>query len=97
LGSVSLRTRRESDPVEPLTHVLCFDFNTQYSGLLTQMFSFMVQFENTHPNRCFPASSFVTLERRHDVEKIDERKMHCDIDSGCRWMVKSFAHVMLPF
>jgi hypothetical protein len=37
--------------------------------------------------------SFVILERRHDVEKIDERKMHPDLDSDHWEMVKSFAHV----
>ncbi len=56
LGSVPLRTRRKSDPVEPLTHVLCFDFNTQNSGMLTQMFSFIVQFENAPPEPMFPGS-----------------------------------------
>ena len=56
LGSVPLRTRRKSDPIKPLTHVLCFDFNTQNSGMLTRMFSFIVQFENTPPEPMFPGS-----------------------------------------
>jgi hypothetical protein len=56
LGNVPLRTRRKSDPVEPLTHVLCFDFNTQNSGMLTQMFSFLIQFEHTPPQPMFPGS-----------------------------------------
>ena len=56
LGSVPLRTRRKSDPVEPLTDVLCFDFKTQNSGMLTQMFSFIIQFENTPPEPMFPGS-----------------------------------------
>jgi hypothetical protein len=56
LGSVPLRTRRKSGPVEPLTHVLCFDFNTQNRGMLTRMFSFIVQFENTPPEPMFPGS-----------------------------------------
>jgi hypothetical protein len=56
LGSVPLRTRRKSDPVDPITHVLCFDFNTQNSGMLTQMFSFIIQFENTPPEPMFPGS-----------------------------------------
>jgi len=33
-----------------------FDFNTQNSGMLTQMFSFIVQFENTPPEPMFPGS-----------------------------------------
>jgi hypothetical protein len=56
LGSVPLRTRKKSDPVEPLAHILCFDFTTQNSGMLDQMFSFIVQFENTLPQPMFPGS-----------------------------------------
>ena len=56
LGGVPLRTRKKSDPVQPATHILCFDFNTQNSGMLTQMFSFIIQFENTPPQPMFPGS-----------------------------------------
>jgi hypothetical protein len=56
LGSVPLRTRRKSDPVEPLTHVLCFDFTTQNSVMLNQMFSFIIQFENSPLEPMFPGS-----------------------------------------
>jgi hypothetical protein len=56
LGTVPLRTRKKSDPVEPVTYILCFDFTTQNSGMLTQMFSFIIQFENTPPEPMFPGS-----------------------------------------
>jgi len=56
LGSVSLRTRKRSDPVEPLTDVLCFDFTTQNSAMLNQMFSFIIQFENSPLEPMFPGS-----------------------------------------
>jgi hypothetical protein len=56
LGSVPLRTRKKSDPVEPVTHVLCFDFTTQNSGMLNQMFSFTIQFENRPLEPMFPGS-----------------------------------------
>ena len=56
LGSVSLRTRKRSDPVEPITDVLCFDFTTQNSVMLNQMFSFIIQFENSPLEPMFPGS-----------------------------------------
>jgi hypothetical protein len=56
LGSIPLKARKKSDPVEPATHVLCFDFTTQNSGMLAQMFSFIIQFENTPLEPMFPGS-----------------------------------------
>jgi hypothetical protein len=55
-GSVPLRTKKNSDPVAPLTHVLCFDFTTQNSGVVNQMFSFIIQFENSPLQPMFPGS-----------------------------------------
>jgi hypothetical protein len=55
-GTVPLRTRKKSDLVEPVTHILCFDFNTQNSGMLTRMLSFIVQFENSPLEPMFPGS-----------------------------------------
>jgi hypothetical protein len=54
LGNIPLRARKKSEPVEPVTHVLCFDFTTQNSGMLTQMFSFIIQFENSPLEPMFP-------------------------------------------
>jgi hypothetical protein len=56
LNSVPLRTRKKSDPVEPVTHILCFDLTSQNSGMLNQMFSFIIQFENTPLEPMFPGS-----------------------------------------
>jgi hypothetical protein len=56
LGSVPLRTRKKSDPVEPVTHILCFDFTTQNRGMLNQMFSFIIQFENSPLEPMFPGN-----------------------------------------
>ena len=55
-GTVPLKTRKTSDLVEPVTHILCFDFNTQNGGMLTRMFSFIVQFENSPLEPMFPGS-----------------------------------------
>jgi hypothetical protein len=46
LGSIPAKRRKSSDPVGPVSHVLCFDFTTQNSDLLNLMFSFIVQFDN---------------------------------------------------
>src|ERR1700733_3633523 len=46
LGSAPAKRRRKSEPVGPITHVLCFDFTTQNSDLLNLMFSFVVQFDD---------------------------------------------------
>ena len=56
LGSIPLKTRKRSDPVEPVTHILCFDFTTQNDGTLTEMFSFIIQFENSPLEPMFPGS-----------------------------------------
>jgi hypothetical protein len=56
LGSIPLKTRKRSDPVEPATHILCFDFTTQNGGALTEMFSFIIQFENSPLEPMFPGS-----------------------------------------
>jgi len=46
LGSILAKRRKRSDPVGPVSHVLCFDFTTQNGDLLNLMFSFVVQFDN---------------------------------------------------
>jgi hypothetical protein len=56
LGNIPLKARKKSDPVEPVTHILCFDFTTQNTGMLTQMFSFIIQFENSPLEPMFPGS-----------------------------------------
>lgn len=56
LGNAPAKTRKKSDRVEPVTHVVCFDFTTQNSEKLTQMFSFIIQFDNAPVEPMFPAS-----------------------------------------
>jgi hypothetical protein len=56
LGNVPVKTRKKSDPVEPVTHVVCFDFTTQNGGMLTEMFSFIIQFNKAQPEPMFPGS-----------------------------------------
>jgi hypothetical protein len=56
LGSIPVKRRKKSEPVEPLSRVLCFDFTTENSGLLNLMFSFIIQFDNEPPEPLFPGS-----------------------------------------
>jgi hypothetical protein len=56
LASIPLKTRKRSDAVDPGTHVLCFDFTTQNGGTLPEMFSFIIQFENSPLVPMFPGS-----------------------------------------
>ena len=56
LGNIPVKSRRRSDPATPVTHVVCFDFTTQNGGMLTQMFSFIIQFDNAQPQPMFPSS-----------------------------------------
>jgi hypothetical protein len=54
LGSILAKRRRKSEPVGPISHVLCFDFTTQNSDLLNLMFSFVVQFDDSPLEPMFP-------------------------------------------
>jgi len=56
LGNALAKRRKKSDPVEPVTHVVCFDFTTQNAEKLTQMFSFIIQFDNAQLQPMFPRS-----------------------------------------
>jgi hypothetical protein len=56
LGNIPVKSRRRSDPAEPVTHVVCFDFNTQNGGMLAQMFSFIIQFDNAQLQPMFPSN-----------------------------------------
>ena len=56
LGNVPVKTRKKSDPAEPVTHVVCFDFTTQNGGMLTEMFSFIIQFNKAQLEPIFPSS-----------------------------------------
>jgi hypothetical protein len=56
LGNVPAKTNKKSDPTEPVTHVVCIDFTTKDDGLPTQMFSFIIQFENGRLEPFFPGN-----------------------------------------
>jgi hypothetical protein len=57
LASIPVKARKkDSKSIGPISHVLCFDFTTQNSDLLNQMFSFIVQFDNDPLTPMFPAS-----------------------------------------
>jgi hypothetical protein len=57
LAAIPVKARKnDSRPVSPISHVLCFDFTTQNSGLLNLMFSFIVQFGNDPLTPMFPAA-----------------------------------------
>jgi hypothetical protein len=55
-GNISVKSHRRSDPAEPVTHVVCFDFNTQNGGMLAEMFSFIIQFDNAQLQPMFPSN-----------------------------------------
>jgi hypothetical protein len=55
-GNIESKKHRKSEPIDPVTHVVCIDFTTQDSGLTTQMFWFMIQFENGSLEQFFPGN-----------------------------------------
>jgi hypothetical protein len=56
LGNTPAKTQKKSDPTEPVAHVVCIDFTTKDDGLPTQMFSFIIQFENGRLEPFFPGN-----------------------------------------
>ncbi|MGD0443330.1 MAG: hypothetical protein ABSA39_05275 [Edaphobacter sp.] len=62
LGNTPVKSHKRSDPAEPVTHVVCFDFTTQNGGMLSEMFSFIIQFDNSQPQPMFPSSVVRTTE-----------------------------------
>jgi hypothetical protein len=62
LGNVPAKAHKKSDPTEPVTHVVCIDFTTQDSGLPTQMFSFIIQFDNGPLVPFFPGNVIRSLD-----------------------------------
>ena len=62
LGNIPVKSRRRSDPADPVTHVVCFDFNTQNGGVLAQMFSYIIQFDNAALQPMFPGIVIRTTE-----------------------------------
>jgi hypothetical protein len=62
LSNISIKSRRKSHPAEPVTHVVCFDFTTQNGGMLAQMFSFIIQFDNAQLQPMFPSGVIRSTE-----------------------------------
>jgi hypothetical protein len=56
LGNIESKKHKKSELIDPVTHVVCIDFTTQDSGPPTQMFWFMIQFENASLEPFFPGS-----------------------------------------
>jgi hypothetical protein len=56
LGNIESKKHKQSEPIDPVTHVVCIDFMTQESSLPTQMFWFMIQFENAPLGPFFPGN-----------------------------------------
>jgi hypothetical protein len=56
LGNAAVKNRKKSEPIEPVTHVVCVDFRTQSSGLPSQLFSFIIQFGNGPLEPVFPGN-----------------------------------------
>jgi hypothetical protein len=56
LGNIESKKHKKSEPIDPVTHVVCIDFTTQDSGPPTQMFWFMIQFDNTPLEPFFPGN-----------------------------------------
>jgi hypothetical protein len=62
MGNISAKSHKKSDPTEPVTHVVCIDFTTQDSGFPTQMFSFIIQFDNAPLEPFFPGNVIRSLD-----------------------------------
>jgi hypothetical protein len=56
LGNSESKKHKKSEPIDPVTHIVCIDFTTQDSGPPTQMFWLMIQFENGPLEPFFPAN-----------------------------------------
>ncbi len=57
LGNIPVKPRKKSEPVDPIKHVLCFDFTTQDRDLLSLLFAFSLQFDNHGPQPLVPGSA----------------------------------------
>jgi hypothetical protein len=56
LSDIPNGSHHKSDPANSGGRVLCFDFSTENSDLISLMFAFVVQFNNDPPAPLFPAS-----------------------------------------
>ena len=56
LGSIPVVPRHKHDPVDPVRHVLCFDFTTLHQDVLNVLFGFSMQFDKDPPQPIVPGS-----------------------------------------
>jgi hypothetical protein len=56
LSDIPSGGHKKSDPAGSVGRVLCFDFSTENSDLISLMFAFIIQFENDPPAPLFPVS-----------------------------------------
>lgn len=56
LSDIPSGGHKRSDPTNPVGRVLCFDFSTENSDLISLMFAFIIQFGNDPPAPLFPGS-----------------------------------------
>ena len=56
LSDIPSGSHKKSDATNSAGRVLCFDFSTENSDLISLMFAFVVQFNNDPPAPLFPAS-----------------------------------------
>jgi hypothetical protein len=56
LSDIPGDNRKKSAPADTLERVLCFDFSTENSDLISVMFAFIIQFDHDPPAPLFPGS-----------------------------------------
>jgi hypothetical protein len=56
LSDIPSGGHKRSDTVDPASRVLCFDFSTENSDLISMMFAFIIQFDDDPPAPLFPGS-----------------------------------------
>ena len=56
LSDIPSGGHKKSDPNNSVGRVLCFDFSTENSDLISLMFAFIIQFENDPPAPLFPGT-----------------------------------------
>jgi hypothetical protein len=56
LSDIPSGAHKKSEPAGSVGRVLCFDFSTENSDLISLMFAFIIQFDNDPPAPLFPGS-----------------------------------------
>ncbi len=65
LGSIPPKRRRKSELSVPPNNVLCFEFDTEDQGELSQMYSFILQFGDGPLEPLFSGNMIRSLEQQH--------------------------------